>query len=300
MEPSESPDTALSVPVHGGVLHGVAWGGDDGVPVLAIHGITASHLSWAAVTRLLPGGHRVLAPDLRGRGRSNTLPGPSSMARHAQDMVALLDAAGVERAVVAAHSMGGFVAVALADAYPDRVERLVLADGGLPLTLPEGMDLDTSYEVGLGPALARLSMTFPDHAAYRDFWKQHPGLGPYWNADVEAYVEADLEPIPGPGGRAWRSSVRAALVKQDYYDQFTDAVVTRLETLTRPAVLLRAPRGLLDQPQALYADGFLEEWMAKVPLLTGWTVEDVNHYTLLLGPAGAQAVAAAIAGAAAG
>jgi pimeloyl-ACP methyl ester carboxylesterase len=151
---STQPYRERHVPLPGGTLFVGEWGPDDGVPVVAVHGITASHRAWAVVARLLPG-HRLLAPDLRGRGGSNGLPAPSGMVRHAADVLAVLDAAGVERAVVAGHSMGGFVALAFAHRHPERVERLVLADGGLPLVLPEGVDVDTAVQVTLGPALAR-------------------------------------------------------------------------------------------------------------------------------------------------
>ena len=70
---------------------------DDAPAVLLIHGVTASHLSWPLVAERLPD-VRVIAPDLRGRGRSNGLAGPAGLAAHARDLVAVLDALGVERA----------------------------------------------------------------------------------------------------------------------------------------------------------------------------------------------------------
>src|SRR5207248_1989 len=146
------------VPVRGGTLRVAQWGDGDAV-VLAIHGITASSMSWPAVARRLPHSHTVVAPDLRGRGDSAGLPGPWGMSQHAEDMVAVLDAIGVHRAVVTGHSMGAFVAVVLAAAHPDRVERLVLVDGGLPLSLPEGLDSDGVLDATLGPAIARLRET---------------------------------------------------------------------------------------------------------------------------------------------
>lgn len=297
-----TPDLAVipeyrtrDVALDGGTLHVGLWGPDHGVPVLAIHGITASHRAWSVVARLLPG-HRLVVPDLRGRGRSNRLSGPGGMATHARDAVAVLDAMGIERAIVAGHSMGGFVALALADQHPQRVERLVLVDGGLPLARPDDVSIDEAIRVTLGPALARLTMTFPDRGAYHDFWRQHPSLGPYWSADIEAYVDYDLEPVPGPKGAAWRSTVRPALVTDDSRDLHDPAVLNRLDHLTRQAMFLRAPRGLLDEAGGMYADGVLEEWVERVPLLSGRTVPDVNHYTLLFAPQGAAAVASAIRG----
>src|SRR5438874_12202933 len=91
-------------------------------------------------------------------------------------MVALLDAIGAPRPVITGHSMGAFVAVVLAAVHPERVERLVLVDGGLPLSLPEGLDPDGVLDATLGPAIARLRETYPSRDAYGDFWKAQPAF----------------------------------------------------------------------------------------------------------------------------
>jgi lipase len=96
------------VAVAGGPLH-VARSGPpapeaEGV-VLAVHGVTASHLAWRAVARELGGEAQtcLLAPDLRGRGHSAGLPGPYGMATHVADLLAVLDEAGAGRAVLDGH-----------------------------------------------------------------------------------------------------------------------------------------------------------------------------------------------------
>lgn len=175
------------VPVSGGELTVASWG-DGGVPVLAIHGITASHLAWAEVARLHHG--RIIAPDLRGRGGSAGLPGPFGMAAHTEDCGAVLDALGIERATVVGHSMGGFVAAALAHRHPSRVRNLVLVDGGAPL--PGG---DVDIEARLGPAIHRLSMRFASVEEYRDFWRGHPAFTE-WSPAIESYVDYDLTGTP--------------------------------------------------------------------------------------------------------
>src|SRR5690625_1586272 len=98
--------------------------------VLALHGITANHLSWMFLPEQLPG-VRVVAPDLRGRGRSNRLPGPYGIGNHTEDLIAVLTALGTDRATVVGHSMGAFVAVELAYRHPATVSELLLVDGGL-------------------------------------------------------------------------------------------------------------------------------------------------------------------------
>src|SRR3954463_2470409 len=98
----------FDVPVDGGALRVVEWPG-DGPVVIAVHGITANALSWAAVARELAGRVRLVAPDLRGRAGSAHLPGPYGMGTHAADMIALADHLGVSSVAFAGHSMGGFV-----------------------------------------------------------------------------------------------------------------------------------------------------------------------------------------------
>lgn len=165
--------------------------GPDGTPlpaVVLVHGITASHRAWPAIAAALPG-RRVIAPDLRGRGRSNGLPGPYGMAAHADDVAAVVRALAEGPAVVVGHSMGGFVSLVLTHRHPDLVERLVLVDGGLPIPLPPGVpDGATPEELVralLGPAIERLTQTFPSAEAYREFWRAHPPSRsgtPWWSS----------------------------------------------------------------------------------------------------------------------
>lgn len=270
--------TVSHVPVPGGELTVGQWGSPtDEPPVLAIHGITASHMAWGMVASLVPG--RVIAPDLRGRGGSGSLPGPYGMAAHAADCVAVLDALGVEQAVVVGHSMGGFVASVLAHRHPSRVARLVLVDGGAPLSLPEGIDIETA----LGPAVQRLEMRFASRADYRDFWRKHPSFAD-WNTDIESYVDYDLtgaEP-------ELRSRVNGAAVRADFVELHKgDDPLAAYEALPKDTVFLRAERGMFDEPTALYPD-------PDAVGLAVTTVPGTNHYTILLGEHGARAVAAAL------
>jgi lipase len=283
------------VPVRGGELRVGAWSADAPVRhvVLAAHGITASHRAWALVAEQVahPPGVLFLAPDLRGRGRSADLPGPYGMAQHAEDLAAVLDRlAPGHRAVVAGHSMGGFVAVTLAAARPDRVDGLVLVDGGIPLTLPPGWTLAAAARSGLGPAAARLSMTFPDREHYRDFWRAHPAFAEFTPA-VEDYVDYDLR----PGGPPWRCSCVAAAMLADHAEQFVGGPVERAwPSVSAPVTFLRAPRGLLDEPGGLYPEPAVSRWLADHPRVTRVDVPDVNHYTVTLGRAGAERTAAAV------
>ena len=96
------------------------WPGRAGM-VVALHGLTASYLSFAGVAERLAGRRALFALDLRGRGDSDKPPGPYGMVQHARDVAAAVRAMDLGPTVIAGHSMGGFVAAALAAQEPELV-----------------------------------------------------------------------------------------------------------------------------------------------------------------------------------
>lgn len=279
-----------AVPVNGGELAVGVWGPDDAPTVLAIHGITASHLSWQTLAETMPE-LRIIAPDLRGRGRSNALPGPWGMPAHAADMVAVLDAFALDRVTVVGHSMGAFVASTLAARAPERVADLVLIDGGLPIPHPVGVADADLLKALIGPAAERLSMTFESVQAYRDFWRVHPAFADEWTPAIEAYVDYDLD---GQAPTLSPSSSYEAVAEDSLQLNGDQGYADALAALAMPVTFLRAPRGLMNEPTALYSTSTVEEWEARMPGLTTGEVADVNHYTIVMARRGAEAVAAVV------
>src|SRR5579875_2000924 len=281
------------VDVPGGPLR-VAVFGTGGRVVLGIHGITGSSIQLAPVARRLASNFTLVAPDLRGRGASNSLPGPFGVRRHAEDCARVIEQHADGPVVVLGESLGGFVGVVLAAERPDLVARLVLADGGLPTPVPDGLDHDTLIRAVIGPAIDRLGQVFPSRDAYLDFWKGHPAVGEEWNDDVEAYLDYDLEATDG----GFRSRARAEAVRTDGIDVLaeTDVIAEAAENVSCETVLVRACRNLVNQLPPLYPDGVVASWRSRMLRLSDEVVDDTNHYTLMFGDAGASALTRHVVG----
>lgn len=288
----------FDIPVEGGTLALFRLGDGPGTaePVIAVHGITANSHAWLAVDRALKGRAALLAVDLRGRGASSALPPPYGMAAYAADLLAVLDACGLERAVLVGHSLGAYAVARFAADHPNRVHAAVLVDGGLTSPELEHVDPEPFLAAFLGPALARLELTFADRESYRAWWRGHPALaaGDVADADLHAYADHDL----GGSAPELRSTVAKEAVRADAHELFE--MGKPAHRLTVPVEMLRAPRGLQDEPTPMIAPELAAAWAAEAPDQRRVTeVPDVNHYTLVMGASGARAVAQAIVRAAA-
>lgn len=287
----------LDVAVIGGSLRVGVWdpvagvGGsanDPALTVLAIHGVTSSHLAWPFLVEELPG-VRVIAPDLRGRGASFDLTGPAGMLAHARDLVAVLDAFEISAVPVIGHSMGGFVAVVLAHLHPDRVERLLLIDGGLPLDVPAGVAPEQLVSVILGPTADRLSKRWKDAGEYTAvFWREHPAFAGDWSADLERYIAYDLV----PDGDRFRPATSYQTTVEDTIDlNLGSALPNALAALSHQTLFVTVPRGLQNEEPGLYPPAHRERLLAQYPMITHRHVGGLNHYTIVMSPRGARELA---------
>ena len=280
----------VDVPVRGGDLRVGVWEpeGETTHTALLIHGVTSSHLAWPFLVDRLPG-VRLIAPDLRGRGASHAVQGPAGMAVHADDMAAVLDAFELAETTVVGHSMGAFVTVALAHRHPDRVSRMVLVDGGLPLDVPAGVSPDQFVPMILGPVADRLSQRWPSVDAYTDgFWRGHPAFADDWSEELEAYIAYDLV----PDGDALRSATSYRIMAEDTADMNIGTTLPdALAALSKPTLFITVPRGLQNETPGLYAPAHLRRLLETFPQVRHVALDDLNHYTVVISQRGAARLA---------
>jgi lipase len=282
--------------------------------IVALHGMTGSHLTWQFLAAAMPEAH-IIAPDLRGRGRSAELPVPYGIGQHVADVEAVMRALRVSprehgaAPTIIGHSMGAFVSVAAISAMPGVFGRAILADGGLPVTVPLNIDDDELVEAVLGVAVARRTeLTFTSHAIYRKFWRLHPGFASGWSDELGAVADYDLaEIVTDDGSIHYRPVSSHDAIEVDARELYgSHAIRGALCSLTRgslthgspahessvPAVtVLTAPRGLLNESPGVYSEREIAGWKAELPFITFAEVPNVNHYTLVLSARGATAIA---------
>jgi pimeloyl-ACP methyl ester carboxylesterase len=179
--------------------------GSEGRPIVLLHGLTATRRYVVMGSRALErSGHRVIAYDARGHGHSAPAPDRAYGYEHlATDLAAVLDAAGVERAVLAGASMGAHTAVRLALQAPERV-------AGLAVITP-------SYE----PSRSRDAQELARWDALAE------GLR---SGGVEGFVRAyDLDGVP----EGWRKTIETVLRQRISAHDHPLAVAEALEVVPR-------------------------------------------------------------------
>ncbi len=258
--------------------------GEGPSPVLALHGITAQHRAFNALARHLEYPDGIVALDLRGRGDSGKPPeGGYGLGVHARDVARTLDYLGVERATIAGHSMGAFVALKTALLYPDRVSALVLLDGGWPRR-EEPSEADeaeaAAVEEGLNRAFRRLEMTFETPEDYLEFW--FPGRGLTFAdlpPDLADYYRYDLERVED----GFRPKASLVAAREDAELVASESpTLEEMRGVTCPVMLARAERGFFPESAPLIPDQTRDAMAGALDLREEVLLEGANHYTLLL------------------
>jgi pimeloyl-ACP methyl ester carboxylesterase len=164
-------------------LHVAEAGPEDGPPVVLLHGWPQHWWCWRGVIGpLADAGFRVIAPDLRGSGWSDAPPTGYDKEQFASDVLALLDAMGIERTAFVGHDWGGWTGQLVALRAPERISQLVLCNIAPVWGAPKLEMARNAWRYGyqvvgvpkLGPALQRSglfrrSLPIPDPAARAEF-----------------------------------------------------------------------------------------------------------------------------------
>ena len=255
----------------------------DAPTVLCLHGLTRNSRDFEDLAPYLQRHHRVIVPDLRGRGFSARDPQPQNYQPgiYVQDILALLGAVGAARVAVIGTSLGGMLAMMLGFSHPARIAGIVLNDVG-PEIDPAGIERIKQYAGRLPSARTWKVAVAQSVAVYGNAW---PGLtAERWEAlarrgyreDAAGVVELDADPNIGEALRAapaaaldlwplWGAlrKVPTLAIRGARSDILSAATFARMKRenpgLQQLEVADRGHVPLLDEPECIAAlDAFLE------------------------------------------
>jgi len=227
------------------------WGGEGPNRVVCLHGLVQNGRVYEGLARrLAAGGRSVLAPDLRGHGRSGRKP-PWNVATHADDLIETVERAGVERLTLVGHSFGALVAVHAAARLGERVERLVLLDPGIELPAERALR---------GAEMDRLDWNFATTDGALNAFLSSETIVSAPREVVAGFVREDVK--QGPDGR-YRFSFSPGAAVVAWSEMTLPAPISSVPTLViRATVPLVDPRALLERYREALGDLLTE---ATVP-----------------------------------
>lgn len=256
---------------------------ETGLPVICLHGLTRNSRDFEIIApRIAALGRRVVAPDMRGRGRSANDPDPAHYvpAVYAQDVLKLMDALEISRAVFIGTSMGGLIAMVLATMAPDRVAASVLNDVGPKLNAP-GLARIATYVGRTQPvsswpeaALAVKAIiggAYPERLEDEAFWLAFARRT--FREREDGLLETDYDP-------------RIALAFADFDEDAPPPDLSPLFTALAQKPMLSVRGAISD----LFTEDVVEMMRGLKPDLETATVENIGHAPMLDEPQAWDAV----------
>ena len=256
---------------HGVRIQLAQWDG-KGKPIFCIHGITANCRCWDVMASNLSPDHRVIAMDLRGRGLSESPDAGYSVAHHCKDILAILDDLKMEKAVIMGHSLGAFIAMAFGAQHPERVDRIILVDGGGKLSNIQMMKVFR----GIKSSLDRLGRIFPSFEDYLDLMKTAPFFKE-WTPALETYYRYEIKKVDC----GVQSGIHPAHIQEERENLGKVDFSQFYEKISCPVLILRATDGMVAEDDLLLPQDVVETMVQEIPHARYVDIPGTNHYSIV-------------------
>jgi pimeloyl-ACP methyl ester carboxylesterase len=264
----------------------VAAAGAARLPVICLHGLTRNSRDFEDVAPRIAGqGRRVLALDMRGRGESDWDPMPARYApkHYVPDVLALLEALGIARAVFVGTSMGGLITMALAGRRPTAISAAIINDVG-PEIAPGGIARIKSYVAGSGDISSWAQAT--------SYVEQINGIAfpQYGAAEWQRFARRLFREEEGVPRLDYDPAISLQMQNDKYKSSpFLAWLLFRKLARRRPALLVR---GALSD---LLSRDIAKRMRAAAPSMAYVEVPNVGHAPMLSEPVAAAAIDAFLA-----
>lgn len=248
--------------------------------VILLHGLSANANSFESYIKLL-NNCKIISVDLRGRGLSEKPDNGYSMQSHAKDIIELMNALKIDKAILGGHSFGGLLSVYLGVHYAERVSKIILIDVAAKMH-PEVRELVTPS------VMSRLKKTWSTYDEYITNMKKAPFLQGQWLPEMESFYKADC--IETENGIASRSNF-------EHIQQAVEAVLNPgihweelITQIKQPSIVINGTEPFVNN-QVLVSK---QHAMETVQMMKNCKYVAVagNHVTMLFGEGAKQTVSA--------
>ncbi|MCP2034291.1 pimeloyl-ACP methyl ester carboxylesterase [Planomicrobium sp. HSC-17F08] len=254
------------VNVNGNEIQIADYPGEKG-PILAIHGLTGTHKNMHYYAKKLKGDYRFIAVDLRGRGNSSEADSDTSIFKHAEDILGLIDELKLENPILLGYSMGGFISAIVASRL-ESVKGLILLDGAAKTT---------EHQRGIiQPSLGRISRHFNSKEHYTEEIKKiYANLGIKWTDVLQDTAEYEV----GPADGHWENKADESRIVADFESFYAFDPAATGKTIGCPTLLVYAEGNIGSMPPLFYLNDYKETKASIKQIDT--VVSDSNHYTMV-------------------
>lgn len=256
--------------------------GDEGrLPVICLHGLTRNSKDFEEIAPIIAGwGRRVIVPDVRGRGQSAHDPNPKNYRPpiYARDVVEMMAALNIERAVFLGTSMGGLITMTLMAIRPKAISAAILNDVG-PAIAPEGITRILSY--------AGKKVQIRDWNDAADYVRRTNGVAfpDFGEEDWHRFAHRTFRQGPDGPELDYDSAITVPLSKPpSKLAPWVAGWLFRRLARRRPTLLIRG--GLSDVISKAIAD----QMQLQAPSLKRVDVPNVGHAPMLTEPAAVDAI----------
>lgn len=246
------------------------WGDDDALLLLCVHGLSANLCGFTYLAeRLASRDRRVVAIDLRGRGRSEiTPPGSYGLGNHARDVLDVATMLGANDFDLAGWSLGALIAMEVALRHGDRLRSVTLIDHAGPA--------DAAALAPIRSGLTRLDAVVSTPDAYLETIRRGGAIdtwSPFW----DAYYTYELEQL---ADGSWSPSTSRMAAEEDLYQDWPGDWSDHWRALIMPAALVRAMKPL--NGALIVPDRAVAALAAINPKVRVVETPDSNHFTCIV------------------
>lgn len=235
--------------------------------IIALHGLTGNYKQMHYYAETLKGEYRFIAVDLRGRGNSSEADEETTLFKHAEDIIALINELEIENPILMGYSMGAFISAVVASQL-DQVKGLILLDGAATSTQQQ-RDI-------VQPSLGRISKEYDSQESYLEEIKAiYTRLGVTWTDHLQSVGEYEVHEVDGH----WENKSTEDRLLADFNSFYSFVPKDVCSRICCPTLLVHASGTIGSLPPLFYAEAYedTKKYIANLEMITS----DCNHYTMV-------------------